>query len=60
MKNCSLKNDSMNESELQKIYNFNIYPRGPKVITDKGFVNTDNGGMGGPHWTLFIVRDKRS
>ena len=28
MKNFNLKNDTMNESELQRVYNYPIYPRG--------------------------------
>ena len=58
MKKYNLKNDIMNESELQKIYNYPIYPRDSKIYSDKGFVNIDNGSMGGSHWTCFIVNDK--
>ena len=32
----------MNESQLQKIYNYFIYPRDSKIISDKGFVIIDN------------------
>ena len=39
MKKYKLKNDIMNESILQRIYNYKIYPRDSKIITDKGFVN---------------------
>ena len=60
MKKHNLKNDSMNESELQKIYNYNIYPRDSKIYSDKGFVNIDNGNMGGSQWTCFIVKDNKS
>ena len=31
-----------------------------KIYTDKGFVNIDNGRMGGTHWTCFVVKDKKS
>ena len=60
MKKYNLKNDTMNESELQKIYNYPIYPRDSKIYSDRGFVNIDNGSQGGTHWTCFIVKDKKS
>ena len=31
MKKNNLKNDTMNESELQKVYNYPIYPRDSKI-----------------------------
>ena len=34
MKKYNLKYDSMNESELQKIYNYAIYPRDSKIESD--------------------------
>ena len=40
MKNYNLKTDTMNETELQRIYN--IYPRDSKICSDKGFVKIDN------------------
>ena len=60
MKKYKLKNDTMNESELQKIYNYPIYPRDSKIYSDRGFVNIDNGSQGGSHWTCFIVKDNKS
>ena len=60
MKKNKLKNDTMNESELQKIYNYPIYPRDSKINSDKGFVNIDNGSQGGTHWTCFILNDNKS
>ena len=50
----------MNESQLQKIYNYPIYPRDSKLYSDKGFVNIDNGSPGGTHWTCFIVKGIKS
>ena len=50
----------MNESELQRVYNYPIYPRDSKLLSDKGFINIDDGRMGGTHWTCFIVKDNRS
>ena len=60
MKKYNLKNNTMNESELQKIYNYPIYPRDSKIYSDRGFVNIDDGRRGGSHWTCFIVKDKKS
>ena len=60
MKKYKLKNDTMNESQLQKIYNYPIYPRDSKIHSDKGFVNIDNGSMGGSYWTCFLVKDNKS
>ena len=50
----------MNESQIQKVYNYPIYPRDSKIYSDKRFVNIDNGSMGGYHWTCFIVKDNKS
>ena len=60
MKKYNLKNDTMNESQLQKIYNYPIYPRDSKIYSDKGFVNIDNGFQGGTHWTCYIVKEKKT
>ena len=60
MKKYKLKNDTMNELQLQKIDNHPVFPRDSKIYSDKGFVNIDNGSMGGSHWTCFIVKDKKS
>ena len=55
-----LKNDAMNESELQRVYNYKIHPRYSIITTNKGFVNIDDGSLGGTHWTCFIVKDNKS
>ena len=60
MKKHKLKNDTMNESQLQKVFNYPIYPRDSILYSDKGFVNIDNGSQGGSHWTCFIVKDNKS
>ena len=60
MKKYNLKKDTMNESQLHKIYNYPIYPRDSKIYSDRGFVNIDNGRMGGTHWTCFYVKDNKS
>ena len=60
MKKYKLKNDTINGSQLQRIYNYPIYPRDSKIHSDRGFVNIDNGSQGGSHWTCFIVKDTKS
>ena len=59
MKKYNLKNDTMNESQLQKVYNCPIYPRDSKIYSDKGFVNFVNGSQDGTHWTCFIIKDNK-
>ena len=60
MKKYDLKNDTMNESDLQRVYNYPIYPRDSKKNSDRGFVNIDNGQMGGSRWTCFYIKGNRS
>ena len=59
MEKYNLKVVTMIESELKRVYNYHIYPRDSKIISDKGFVNIDNGSKGGTHWTCFIVKDNK-
>ena len=59
MKKYNLKNDTMNESQLQKVYNYHIYPRDSKIYSDKGFVNIDDGRMGGSHWCAFYIKKQQ-
>ena len=60
MKKFNLKNDTMDESPLQKVYKYPVYPRDSKKYSDKGFVNIDTGAQRGTRWTCFIVKDKKS
>ena len=60
MQKYNIKYGTKNESELQRVYNYPIYPRDPKMYSDEGFVNIDNGSMGGTHWTSFIIIDNKS
>ena len=60
MKKNISKDDTMNENDLQRVFNNRIYPRDSKILTGKSFVNIDNGSLGGTHWTFFIVKDKES
>ena len=39
----------MNESELQRVYNYKIKPRDSKIIKDEVFVNRDDGSQSGTH-----------
>ena len=60
MKNCKLKNDAMNESQLQNYYNYPIYPRDSEIYSKKGFVNINKGQMGGTHWCAFYAKNNKS
>ena len=55
-----VRNDTMNKSHLQKINNCPIYTRDSNFYSERGFVNIDNGNVGGSQWTSFIVRDNKS
>ena len=60
MKRYKLKNDTMNESQLQRNYNYPIYPRDSIIYSDKAFVNIDDGSRFGTHWTCLIVKNDKS
>ena len=60
MKKYKLKNDTMNELQLQKIYNSSIYPKNSKIYSDKGFVNIGDYENGGSHWCAFYIKDNKS
>ena len=49
MKNYDSKDDTMDESDIQRVYNYPIYPRDSKIYSDKGFVNNADGSMNGTH-----------
>ena len=59
MEKCNLKDNTMKERDLEKVYG-NICPTDAKKLTDKGFVNIDNGSMDGTHWVCSIKKDKKS
>ena len=50
----------MNESQLQRVYNYPIYPRDSKIYSDRRFVNIDKGSQDGTHLTCFIFKDNES
>ena len=60
MKKNNLEDDTMNESALQRVYNYPIYPRDSKIESEKGFVNIDDGSMNGTHWTCFYRKRSKS
>ena len=60
MKKYNSKNNTLNESGIQRIFNYNINHRDSKIYSDKVFVNIDNGSQGGTYWTCFIVKDNKS
>ena len=60
MKKHSLKNNTINELELRRVYNYPIYPRDSKIYSDRGFVNVDHSRVGGSHWTCFHIKDNKS
>ena len=49
----------MNESQLQKIYKYPIYPGDSKIQSDEGFVNIDNSSMGGSHLSCFYTKNNK-
>ena len=60
MEKFILKNDTMKELQLQRLHNYNLYPRDSYLDSDKGFVNIDVGYEGGSHWTCYKVKDNKS
>ena len=60
MKIYKLKKDIMNESELQRVYNYKIYHRDSLITENKAFVNLDNGSMGVTQLCAFYAKDHKS
>ena len=60
MKKYNIKDDTKNDPDLQGVYNYEKYPRGSKINSDKSFVLLDIGSQGGTHWICFIVKDNKS
>ena len=56
MKKLNLKDDTMNESQRQKIEKYPIYPGHSKIYSDRGFVIIDSGSQGGTHWCASYVK----
>ena len=55
-----LDDDTINESQLQRFYNYPIYPRDSEIYSDERFVNIDNGSQGSSHGTCFHVKDNKT
>ena len=55
-----LKDKTMDETDLQRNYNYPIYPGDSKIFSNKGSVIIDNDRKGGTHWTCSIVKDNKS
>ena len=55
-----LKDDTVKESKLEKLFRSPIYSRDSKKATDKGFVNIDKGEQGGTDLTAFYVKNNKS
>ena len=51
MKKNNLKNETMEESGLKRVYNYKIYTRDSRITTKKVFINNDNGEQRGTHWS---------
>ena len=60
MKKYNSKDHTMLGSDLQRVFNYPTYLRDPKLNSDKGFVNIDNGIMMGTHWTRLYIKDNKS
>ena len=60
MEKNKLKNPTMKEPELQRVYNYPISRKDSKLYSDKGFVKFENGTLGGSHWTCFHVKNNKS
>ena len=59
MKKYKLKNNTKNESRIQKGYKYPIYPGDSKTYSDKGIVNIDNGQMDG-RYSLDLFDSKKN
>ena len=55
-----MKDGTIIKIDLDRVYNYPIYPRDSKIMTNKGFNNIDNGAEGGTGWTFVRIKDKKS
>ena len=60
LKKYNVKNDTVNESEIQIVYNFPMYRRASMKTADEIFVNVDNGKMDGTHCVCYYIKDNKS
>ena len=57
VKQNNMKNDTMHKSDIERAFN---YPKNSKTYSDEGFVNIENGSIGGSHWVKFLVKINNS
>ena len=55
-KKYNLKDNTMIEIELQRVYIYPIYPRDSKIYRDRVFVDIDNGSQGGSQWHVLFYK----
>ena len=60
MKKYIVKDGTMNDGELKRVYNVPIYARDSEKITNKKFVTLGNGEQGGTQWRCFYIKYKRT
>ena len=60
MNKYNLRNATMNESDLQIVSIYHIYPRDSRLISERGFANIDIGSQGVTHWVYFVIKDNKS
>ena len=60
MQKYILEHDTLNESKLRRIFKYPIYPKDSKINSNRRFVKTEHGRMGGSPWTCFYVKNNES
>ena len=48
------------ECVLKKLFDYPLYPKDSQIYSNKGFINIDNGQVGGTHWTCFYIKNNKS
>ena len=56
MKKSNLKEDTTTETNLKKFSSYSVYVRVSKMTIPQGFVNIDDGGIGGSDCTCFLYK----
>ena len=57
---CNSKKDAISKNDIQRAYNYPIYPRDSNIELAKGFVNNDNEFQSGTHWVCFMNKDNKT
>ena len=55
LRKYSLKDNTMNDSDLKNISNCPIYPGDSLINTNEGFINNNDASTEGSHWTCFSL-----